>query len=254
MGILPAVFCYSVLITDTRASFARVVILDATCYTFQTVCLVISYLNNRSDNLQQLSEFPYDDLLLPSEPEVEPEHLDRDPESGLPIGKTHPSGGDDDEDDTVWLDDEQDELLASGACKSICFFTKHRTNLSARSTNTSSRRHEPPIIFSLSLPYIINLVFRLPSPSSPTQVFAGGTPLERSPTGQSSALRGTEPSTSDGSSERSASGSSVGSDEEVSAELDPSDVSDSDRTNSGRRSAAAGGGSMPGDYWVSNGR
>nr|XP_031861519.1 uncharacterized protein CI109_003123 [Kwoniella shandongensis]KAA5528591.1 hypothetical protein CI109_003123 [Kwoniella shandongensis] len=170
------------------ASLTRILLLDLALYILQLTSLCISYINNHTSNLPTSSVFPYDDLLLP-------------PDLPTPAGRTPTTILDDDNDEDdgdvdledgrgpkrrrrkgkgaayeqvdgdereLWLDDDVDDGLQSGP-----------SNFSSSSVNP--RVSEPPLILSLSLRHILNLIFYLPAPAGPPRAFSGGTPLAGTP-------------------------------------------------------------------------
>ncbi|WVF65415.1 hypothetical protein IAT40_000142 [Kwoniella sp. CBS 6097] len=158
------------------ASLTRVLLLDVLLYLLQLVGLCVSYVTHATQ-LPSTSALPYDDLLLPPQDEQQsPETVlfnddedEVDPEEGgQGAGKTRRRKGlayqqvqGDEPERELWLDDDEGP---------------------SESASTSRIRiTEPPLIFSLPLKHIINLVFRLPAPLPPPRAFSGGTPQPTPP-------------------------------------------------------------------------
>ncbi|OCF35696.1 hypothetical protein I316_02751 [Kwoniella heveanensis BCC8398] len=159
------------------ASLRRVLLLDVLLYVLQLVGLCVSYVTHATQ-LPSTAALPYDDLLLPPQDEQNgPETIifddDEDEvdleQGGLGVnGRTRKRKGlayqqvqGDEPERELWLDDDEGPS-GSGSSSRI-------------------RIAEPPLIFSLPLRHITNLVFRLPAPLPPPRAFSGGTPQPTPP-------------------------------------------------------------------------
>ena len=225
-------------------TLSKMLILDVGLYILQLTSLVISYATNHT-SLPSTPSLPYDDLLLPQREEttnLEDEHA-VDIESGLQRRRRRKSATG--EEDELWLNGDND-----GDSSEV-----NHPLLSA-GPSISRRVREPPLIFSISLPHMLDLIFHLPAPPTPTPAFAGGTPMA-SPTPTPTierqlpnffAAASVPPFTS-------LPPSSAGVVGETREEQTDSDTEVGGRSPSGRRARGAMGmmpdiGRIPGDYWV----
>ncbi|KAK8844044.1 hypothetical protein IAR55_006838 [Kwoniella newhampshirensis] len=161
------------------ASLARILLLDLLLYILQLTSLSVSYINNHSTNIPASSALPYDDLLLP--PDL-PNRLMTASENDEDDGELDLEGGEgpkrrrrkgkgaayeqvNAEERELWLDDDDDKLQGGPSPMRL-----GRTRIS-----------EPPLIFSLPLRHIVNLILYLPAPPPPPRAFSGGTPLAGTP-------------------------------------------------------------------------
>ncbi|ORY33122.1 hypothetical protein BCR39DRAFT_521365 [Naematelia encephala] len=166
------------------ASLTRVLLLDLLLLVLQLTALVISFITNHGDNLPSSSHFPLDDLLLPPDDShftstVLQDEADFDLEEGKAHRRRRQSRGPYEavESNTeVWLDEDEDIPEAGPSRRS-----SERTKLLSTSAPKRRRLREPPLIFSLSLSHLINLIVYLPSPNPPPRAFSGGTPSATPP-------------------------------------------------------------------------
>jgi len=186
------------LIADP-ASLTQVIVLDLLLYIMQLTSLIVSYINNHAKDLPSSSVFLYEDLLLPprdlssaSSTALDEDDLDLEGGEGKQRRRKgkgtayEPLEGDANK---LWLNDDDDEPDSSATriCKpgtSVPIDAAHgpllassRRPLLSPSVRSYRRHHEPPLIFSLPLSHIIQLIFQLPSPTPPPPVLAGGTPV-----------------------------------------------------------------------------
>ncbi|WVR08948.1 hypothetical protein IAU60_006007 [Kwoniella sp. DSM 27419] len=145
------------------ACLSRVLLLDLLLYIIQMVALCVSYVTH-SPTLPKSSFFKYDDLLLPPAchalNEADLIEAGGKASGGLSTqsGATYAPLASSEAERELWLDDEE----------------------AVGSTNTL-RIREPPLIFSLSLKHVLDLILRLPAPLPPPRAFSGGTPLNTPP-------------------------------------------------------------------------
>lgn len=160
------------------ASLTRVILLDLLLYILQLSALIVSYVNNHSKDLSASPAFPYKDLLLPPSDHSTVSSTATDDDVDLEAGerkrRRRKANGsyqsDEDDENELWLNEENDYSSTSKRGASSLH--------PLLSTSTPYRRiHEPPLIFSLPLPHIIQLIFHLPAPTPTPPAFAGGTPL-----------------------------------------------------------------------------
>jgi len=180
------------------ASLSRILILDLLMFLLQLTSLVVSYTTNHGSHIPKSPLFAYDDVLLPPSP-AEVFHAksaggdEADLESGGLRRRRSRAGGYGVAEE-IWLDDDDDDeelgnaddaegtsrtwigppAEMSGVPCSRLITASSSTRLLDRAPK-SPRRQEPPLIFSLSLSHLVNLVFRLPAPNPP-RAFSGGTP------------------------------------------------------------------------------
>ena len=133
----------------------RILILDIVLYILQLTSLTVSFVDRLPHTVPKSEAFPYDDLLLPTHPIVSVAVDETDLESQHAKRRNVYEELDTDDPD-LWP-----EQLTRG-------------------TSLSSSR-DPPLIFSLSAAHMINLFFRLPSPTSAPGVLAGATPVPSPP-------------------------------------------------------------------------
>lgn len=93
--------------------------MDLLIYLLQITSLTVSYITNHSSNIPRSSAFPYEDLLLPSTDDLLPEEAldtaESDMESGLRWRKGKGKVSAEDEENALWLDDE--DTLRGTRCK-----------------------------------------------------------------------------------------------------------------------------------------
>ncbi|WVQ93088.1 hypothetical protein IAU59_000152 [Kwoniella sp. CBS 9459] len=156
------------------ASLTRVLLLDVLLYILQLVGLCVSYVTHATQ-LPSTPALPYDDLLLPPHEvqhttvisDDDEDEMDLE-EGGQGSGRTRRRKGlayqqvqGDEPERELWLDDDEGPA--------------------ASDSSSRIRITEPPLIFSLPLKHILNLVFRLPAPLPPPRAFSGGTPQPTPP-------------------------------------------------------------------------
>lgn len=115
------------------------------------------------------------------------------------------------------------------------------------SSSVRGRRTDVPLIFTISLTHLFNLLFRLPPPTPPPRLFSGGTPLNTPPVTPrasqsgiasiSAALAAAQARTE---VRQSTAAQRLAETQRLAAESSPS-------TDSGDR---GGSGRIPGDYWT----
>ena len=252
----------------------RVLLLDLLLYGLQITSMAVSYINNHSTNLPTTPSLPFDDPLLPPEDPAVTRMVGDDEELDLESGrasrrrkgKGKDVGGDDDE---IWPEEAEEGI--GQACELWCFFggAEHASTdtspasprsrlLSSTPPSHSSSRREPPLIFSLSLPHLINLIFYLPAPPPPPRTFSGGTPATTPPQTPAAPDAGQIPPTTaapDTAATADAAHGSVNRDgnegeDEGDGETSPS----SRRIRRGAAGLMPDVGPIPGDYWVRNSR
>ncbi|KAL1407598.1 histone H4-like TAF Taf6, SAGA complex subunit [Vanrija albida] len=163
------------------ASLTRVLLLDLAIYILQVATLVVCYITNYTSTIGKSDVFPYDDLLLPPDLPAGGASDDVDVETGDQFrqrrfgkGPRYQNLSADASD--VWLDDEGD------ATEEQPLRRTPRPRLSSfGSRSIRGRRTDVPLIFTISLTHLFNLLFRLPPPTPPPRLFSGGTPLNTPP-------------------------------------------------------------------------
>ncbi|TXT09061.1 hypothetical protein VHUM_02535 [Vanrija humicola] len=157
------------------ASLTRILLLDLAIYILQVATLVVCYITNYSSTLGKSDVFPYDDLLLPpDEPagsdEVDVETGDQFRQRRFGKGPRYQNLSADASD--VWLEDDDDAAASLASRPRLSSFG---------SRSIRGRRTDVPLIFTISLSHLFNLLFRLPPPTPPPRLFSGGTPLNTPP-------------------------------------------------------------------------
>ncbi|ORX39159.1 hypothetical protein BD324DRAFT_618685 [Kockovaella imperatae] len=245
-----------------QASFTRILLMDLTLYILQLSALVVSYVNHQihaHPDEMKITALPYDDLLLPNAQAMDLDEPEFDLESGLRKRRK----GQRDGAEEIWLDDgddANDEHTMSDR--------KRLLSSTSSPSSSASRIREPPLIFSLTLPHILNLVFRLPPPPQPRPSFAGGTPAPspRTATRSLRSLSTSAPQPASSTRTLGAGASPVtpparprGSNEEPDGEETEDEQGDESPTQLGRSPRGAASlvpdvGRIPGDYWVDSDR
>ncbi|WOO84935.1 uncharacterized protein LOC62_06G008444 [Vanrija pseudolonga] len=164
------------------ASLVRVLLLDLAIYILQVATLVVCYITNYSSTLGKSDVFPYDDLLLPPSQPTALASDDLDVETGDQFrqrrfgkGPRYQNVSADATD--VWLEDDSADATEEQPLRRT-----PRPRLSSfGSSAIRGRRTDVPLIFTISLTHLFNLLFRLPPPTPPPRLFSGGTPLNTPP-------------------------------------------------------------------------
>ncbi|WVO15568.1 hypothetical protein L204_103228 [Cryptococcus depauperatus] len=170
---------------ENRPSLIRILLLDLLIYILHLTAFMISYINTCVQGIKTSALFPYDDILLPPRPQEE--YLSEE----VLFGNDEDVGEGKIEDYEANINGE---IKGEGADNDI--HPNRETPKYDRSEQAEtevwlndplppslypSSLHSPPLIFTLSLPYIIRLIRYLPAPNPPPRAFSGGTPAEASP-------------------------------------------------------------------------
>ncbi|KLT46463.1 hypothetical protein CC85DRAFT_281568 [Cutaneotrichosporon oleaginosum] len=158
-------------------SLTRVLILDLVIFLLQLVTLIVCYIVNYSPTLPKSDVFPFDDLLLPPEASTGIRtEADLDVESGGQLRQRRHGKGPRyqnlaTDESGSWPEGEEEELPA---------ISSPSRSPSRASTPIRRGRSGVPLVFSIPLGHMLNLIVRLPGPS-PMRVASGGTPLASPP-------------------------------------------------------------------------